>query len=440
MKERLFGIGDRVLKGFLSAGADQAIIIPSHVERLMVRFSNNKTTVVQNWSVMGIDALTLFGRKKVITRLEDLSEEGIRKCVERAVKSAPLVSDAETITDIEATRFPDRCSPQAIDPEVINDCVSASIGAALREGGERSAGVFNAEVRRVALLTSSGGEGYDERTAFELNVRAFAGEGSGQGLTCATEMRNLDAERAGGEAGRIAGMSKECARWSEGSYEVILGPIIFANLIERVGDASSAFSVEAGVSFLAQKIGEKVASEALTIEDDGSDPEGINSRTFDDEGVALRKTTLIDCGKMVTYLHNKSTAKRFGTTSTGNAGWVAPSPWNLKVSAGAMSMEEMIRETRSGVFVVSNWYTRFQNYATGDFSTICRDGTFLIDGGEVKGALRGVRISDNLPRILASIRQASSDRRWVRWWEVRTPSLVPAVLAPGVRLTKAQGS
>ncbi|MEM4657372.1 MAG: TldD/PmbA family protein [Candidatus Methanosuratincola sp.] len=440
MKERLFETGDTVRKGFLSMGADQVITIPSHVERLMVRFSNNRTTVVQNWSIMGIDALAVFGKKKVITRLEDLSEDGIRRGLERAVKSAPMVSDSETITDVESTKFPDRHSAQAIEPERINECINNCIGAAVKEGGERSAGIFNAEVRKIAILTSSGGEGYDERAAFELNVRAFAGDGSGQGLTCATDMRGLDAEGAGRQAGRIAKMSKESVQWSEGTYEVILGPIIFANLIERVGEASSAFSVEAGVSFLAGKLGERVASGMLTIEDDGSDPEGINSRTFDDEGVPVRKTTIIDGGRMTAYLHNKSTAKRFGANSTGNAGWVAPSPWNLKVSAGDLRMDEMISGMRRGVLVVSNWYTRFQNYATGDFSTICRDGTFLIEGGEVKGALRGVRISDNMLRIISAIRQVSSDRSWVRWWEVRTPSLVPAVVASGVMLTKAQGS
>lgn len=440
IKEKLFEIGDRVRKGFLSMGADQTIVIPSHIERLMVRFSNNKTTVVQNWSLMGIDALAVFGKKKVITRMEDLSEGGIERGLERAVKCAPMVSDSETITDVEATKFPDRRSDQAIDPERINDCISNCIDAAMKEGGERSAGIFNAEARKVAILTSSGGEGYDERSSFELNVRSFAGEGSGQGLTCATEMRALDADGAGRRAGMIARMSRERVQWSEGSYEVLLGPIIFANLIERVGDASSAFSVEAGVSFLSGKMGEKVAPEMVTIEDDGSDPNGLNSRTFDDECVPVRKTAIVAEGRMSAYLHNKSTAKRFGTISTGNAGWVAPSPWNLKVSAGDISMDEMISEMRRGVYVVSNWYTRFQNYATGDFSTICRDGTFLVEGGEVKGALRGVRISDNMLRILGSIRQVSSDRNWVRWWEVRTPALVPAVLASGVMLTKAQGS
>ncbi|MEJ5292780.1 MAG: TldD/PmbA family protein [Candidatus Methanosuratincola sp.] len=440
MKERLFEVGERVNRGFISMGADQAIVIPAYVERLMVRFSNNKTTVVQNWSLMAIDALAVFGKKKVITRLENLSEDGIRRGLERAVRSAPMVSDPETITDVEGTKFPDRHAAQTIEPERVNDCINSCIGAAIREGGERSAGIFNAEVRKSAILTSQGGEGYDERAAFELNVRAFAGDGSGQGLTCATDMRNLDAEGAGRQAGRIAKMSKDSIQWEGGTYDVILGPIIFANFMERVGEASSAFSVEAGVSFLAGKVGEKVASEMLTVEDDGSDPEGINSRTFDDEGVPVRKTTIIKGGRLVTYLHNKSTAKRFGTLSTGNAGWVAPSPWNLKVSAGDLRMDEMISGMSRGVYVVSNWYTRFQNYATGDFSTICRDGTFLIERGEVKGALRGVRISDNMPRILGAIRQASSERSWVHWWEVRTPTLVPAVLVSGVTLTKAQCS
>lgn len=440
MKEVLFEIGDKIMKGFLSMNADQVIALPSHAERLMVRFSNNKITVVQNWSLMGVDALAVFGKKRVITRFEDVSEEGIRKGIDRAVRSAQMAPDSEDITDVESKKFPDRPTSSRIDPEKINDSVTAGINSALSEGAERCAGVFTAEVRRSGLLTSSGGEGYDERGAYEFNVRAFSGEGSGQGLSCGASMGMIDPEGAGGEAGRIAKLSSSSMPWTEGRYDVILGPIITGNLVERVGDACSAFSVEAGVSFLAGKVGEAVFSEAISLEDDGTDPEGINSRSFDDEGVPTAKTRLIENGRLIGYLHNKSTAKRFGGKTTGNAGWISPSPWNLKLEGGRIPQDELVKEMRHGVLVVSNWYTRFQNYSTGEFSTICRDGTFLIENGEIKGAMRGARISDNLLRLFGAVSEVSSERSWVRWWEVRTPALVPAILARGVGITKAQGS
>ncbi|MDI9643745.1 MAG: TldD/PmbA family protein [Candidatus Verstraetearchaeota archaeon] len=440
MKGKLFEIGDRVLAGFLASKADHAIVLPSQAERLMVRFSNNRITVVQNWETTGIDVLAVFGRKAVITRFEDVSEEGIRKGIERAVKTVPMLAESDAANEPEGTKYPDRTTSETIDPERINDCVRCGITAALSEGAERCAGVFTAEVRRTGLITSAGGEGYDERAAFELNIRAFSGDGSGQGLTCRSNMGGLDPEKAGRDAGRIAHMSREAGQWSEGEYDLLLGPIILANLLERVGDASSAFIVEAGVSFLAGKVGQQVFSEGLTIEDDGTDPEGISSRSFDDEGIPTRKNLIVDSGKLVGYLHNKATAKRAGTSSTGNAGWLSPSPWNLKIAPGDISTEEMIGEMRRGVYIVSNWYTRFQNYSTGDFSTICRDGAFLVERGEIKYALRGVRISDNLPRILSSVKRIGAERSWIHWWEVRTPALVPPVEVAGAKLTKAQES
>jgi len=100
----------------------------------------------------------------------------------------------------------------------------------------------------------------------------------------------------------------------------------------------------------------------------------------------------------------------------------------------------MMEELGNGVYLVSNWYTRFQNFSTGDFSTISRDGAFLVKDGEVAGAIKGVRISDNLIRLFSAVDCVGSESGWIKWWEVRTPVKMPALISRGVNLTKAQGS
>ncbi|MFO7976905.1 MAG: metallopeptidase TldD-related protein [Candidatus Hydrogenedentota bacterium] len=105
--------------------------------------------------------------------------------------------------------------------------------------------------------------------------------------------------------------------------------------------------------------------------------------------------------------------------TTANAGLIAPHPWNVVVSPGDSSLEDMIREVDHGLLVTNVWYTRFQNYHTGDFSTIPRDAAITIDNGELGHAVTGIRISDSLPRLLTSITRLSRKQQQIHWWEAR---------------------
>ena len=97
-------------------------------------------------------------------------------------------------------------------------------------------------------------------------------------------------------------------------------------------------------------------------------------RVFDDEGTPTQSTKIIEGGVLTSYLHNLTTAKRFKTESTGNAGWIEPDAWNLEVGHGDSGYSEMVKEMKRGMSLTSNWYTRFTNYRTGEFSTVPRDG------------------------------------------------------------------
>lgn len=440
MRERLFSIGEGVLNTLLLKGAEGAIVLPVHKDRTMIRFTNNKITVVQSWSIIGVEFLCIFGRKRMIGRIEDISEGAIKSSVERAVMEAKLVpEDKEFVPLPEGSKYASRTISEEIEPERMSEGVRDAIDAALKEGAERASGVFTGEITRRCILSSKGTEGYDERPSFELNIRAFKGEASGQGLSCATSMNLINAKGAGEEAGSLVRDSGNFIGWSEGKYRILLGPIIAANLIEHLGEAASAFSVDTGLSCLGGKIGERLFSENLTVIDDGSCEEGLSSRIFDDEGIKTRKNLIVEKGVVKGYLHNLKTASKFRTESTGNAGWIMPSAWNLLVEGGDIKFEEALQEIKNGIYVVSNWYTRFQNYSLGDFSTICRDGIFLIENGKIKGSLKGVRISDNLVRLFSHISAVCEERKWVKWWEVRTPCFLPAMMADDVRITKAQG-
>ena len=136
-----------------------------------------------------------------------------------------------------------------------------------------------------------------------------------------------------------------------------------------------------------------------------------SNRIFDDEGFPVQENVFIDKGVLKTYLHNTSTAKIFKTETTGNAGLVQPYPWNIEMDPGGMGKNELFDQVKHGLYLTNTWYTRFQNYATGDFSTIPRDGIFLIENGEIKEPLREVSLSGNILNLLSKVENGTKEIR-----------------------------
>jgi len=189
-------------------------------------------------------------------------------------------------------------------------------------------------------------------------------------------------------------------------------------------------------SIFVDKLGQKVASDIVTLRDSPASY-SMGNRVFDDEGAPARENVIINKGVLKTFLHNTSTAKIFKTETTGNAGLIAPAGWNFEMGAGDISKDEMFRQVKHGLYLTNTWYTRFQNYATGDFSTIPRDGMFLIENGEIKESWKDIRLSDNALKMLNNIVGISKERQHVHWWiEAETPSLSPYILMKDVQMTR----
>ena len=79
---------------------------------------------------------------------------------------------------------------------------------------------------------------------------------------------------------------------------------------------------------------------------------------------------------------------------------------------------------RPTIYITSNWYLRFTNQLEGTFSTIPRDGMFLIEKGEISQPIQKLRIADNLLRMYANIEVLGKTARQVQWWEVETPMFI----------------
>ncbi len=423
---------------------DDAIALSARGTDSMIRFADNSATVVNRVEEAELTVYLAKEKRRAIASTSNLSAAAVKKFVEDLFKSMKGLPQAECaplpekVTKYSQSGGFDRKLEDV--EEKLPELAKVAIDSSLAAGGKRSAGVISAGKATVAILTSSGTTGSDSRTAITLNIRSFGeGEASGHGLSCASTLRMFDPAEAGKRAGEDANRMRLASEPDAGKYEVLLSPTVASNLVETVARAASAFSVDAGTSYLTGKLGKEVASTSFTLTDHGVTDGGLGGRAFDDEGSPTRTTRIIDQGVLGGYLHNLTTALKWKSETTGNAGLIAPHPWNLEVGEGDSSYEEMVKEMKNGIILTSNWYTRFKNYRTGEFSTVPRDGAFLVEGGEVTKPLKGMRAGDDLQRLLTSARLLSKKREWVQWWEVDTPTLCPWVLVDGVSITRAYG-
>ncbi|MCX8203752.1 MAG: TldD/PmbA family protein, partial [Nitrososphaeria archaeon] len=326
---------------------------------------------------------------------------------------------------------------KGIGREKLVDSVEAAVNAALSAGASRVAGSLVLTRTHRSLVTTGGVEAEAHKDTIELSVRAFLdGESSGQFAVGTGNLSEFDPEQVGREAGEVAKAAKDPKDVPEGNYDAVIGPMTSANLLEEVGSVASAFYVDSGMSFLAGLLGKEVSSRALTLVDDPTVPSAYGAEPFDEEGLPTRRTVIVDAGVLRSYLHNSATARKFETSSTGNAGLIVPQPFNLVVEGGTSPFSKLLSKLDRGIFVTNDWYLRYQDISRGDFSTITRDGLFLVRGGTIEHAVKGLRLSDNFPRLLRNVEEVSSEKFPIKWWEVETPVRAPYLLVRDVRFTR----
>jgi PmbA protein len=422
---------------------DDAVALAVYVRESMVRFANNSVTVANRIDETELMVYLVKDKRRAIANTSNLQDSNVTRFVKElfvSLKGLP----AEDFQPLPTKGAKYGVTSAGYDRKIeaageeIPGLAEEAISASLKAGGKRSAGVVTASDVSYSILASNGTKGTDERSSITLNIRSFSeGDASGHGLSCSSTMAGFDPGEAGRMAGEDAKKMRSAKEPEAGKYEVLFSPTVAANLIETVVNSSSAFSVDAGTSFLVDKLGKKVAADCLSITDHGKLRGGLGGRAFDDEGMPTRSTPVIQGGVLKGYLHNLTTARKWKTPTTGNAGIVSPHPWNVEVSAGDSTYDEMVKGIKRGVVLTSNWYTRFKNYRTGEFSTVPRDGAYLVENGKITKSLKGMRVSDELERLFTSVSALSKNRDWIEWWEVDTPTLCPWVLASGVSITRA---
>ena len=441
--ERLVEIAEKTVKLALKEKIDQAQVTAFLRDTALTRYANSQ--IHQNVaSKAGGVAIKAVKDKRIGTlRINSLEDEQIQKAVKNVVKIAGVTPPNK---DFKSLPVPQKWAhvrgvfdgeTAECSPDYRAQRVKETIEAAHLKSPKVKAvaGSFFTGSMAFAISNSLGVSAWAELSlasvATTVISRAGVSQGFGSWEQYSRRVKDLDAVEVATQAAEKSVRSINPIKVSPGEYEVVLSPLAVSILMSYLGYIGfSATPYQDGESFVKYHLNEQVFDEKLTVKDDARDPKSLFTVPVDGEGVPKRKTQLIEKGVVSesSVCHDSLTAGRERRQSTGHAvpsflelGYLRPMPINMMASPGDSSVEEMIEDTRRGVFVTRFHYTNPVEPTKAVLTGLTRDGTFLIEKGEISKPVMNLRYTDSMLSALRNIRLVGKELECVE--EVTVPAM-----------------
>ena len=301
---------------------------------------------------------------------------------------------------------------------------------------------------KFELMNSNGLDFSDKATYISgiINAESEIGETpvSGIGHACGRTFSNFSPEQIGKDAKTMCVESINPQKIDSDVYSIIFEPYSVGELLAFVVASNFNFKTfSEKKSCFSNSYEKEIAVKELNLVDDPHMPEGIGTKSIDDEGIKTNKQKLIENGVFKNTFSNLFDSYKEESKSTGNASRPGSpmgrssepipisSPHNLKIILGDYSQEEMIKETKHGLLVGRLWYTYAVNPIRGDFSCTARSGIRIIENGKIIGPGKSVRIIHSLPNMLKNISAIGNNQRNVIQW-ASLPSITPSLKAENI--------
>jgi len=428
-------LAEAVLRLAEADGATEAEVLVAGGDEALTRFANSEIHQNVAESDIRVNLRLARGRRIGVASSGRTDPEALRRLAETACRIAavaeetadwaglPTAGPAEPVAGAFATATADA------SPELRAAGVRAVIAAA-DAAGVGAFGSFSTGVETVAVATTAGIRAAEARTAARLlTVTMGPDDGTGYAEAAAVDATAIDAAAVGREAAEKARRSARPVDLPPGDYPVVLEEYAVADLLDNLGYVGfSGLAVEEERSFF--EPGKRVGSELVTIVDDARDPAGMPAG-FDYEGVPTRRVVMVEGGICREVVHDAATAARAGVPSTGH-GLPAPNPFgpfplHAAMAPGTTPRAELVRGLGRGLIVTRFHYTNVVHGKLAIITGMTRDGTFLVEDGEIVGPVRNLRFTQSYLDALAAVEAVSSGRRLLR-------GELGAVLVPAVRI------
>lgn len=411
-------LAEKLVRKSISLGADSSEVYLEKNRNLSVQVLNSEIETIEEASSQGAGIRVFVNGRMGFSHCNDLREKSLEDTISRAILFAKLTSPDENNILPDTPEVSE--TGELFDPDMAGIPMDKKIELAL-------------EMEDLAMsdprITKSSGAGYGESESeiFIANsngiLKSYRSSGCSMGVSVVAEKG--DQKNTGSEycsrvyfndlpsAEKIAGIASVRA-WElldpvmikTQSASVIFDPDVAASLLGGVITAVNGERVLQGASFLMEYLNKQIASQLLTITDDGTRRRSLGSAPFDGEGVPTLKNVLVANGILKSFIHNTKSAKRAGTKSTGNArrGGFTSLPeigtHSIYLNPGNHSTAEIIAATKRGLYLkdVTGYGI---DPVSGNFSGGASG--LWIENGEIAFPVKGVTIAGKGLDILASI-------------------------------------
>ena len=372
----------------------------------------------------------------------DFSAKGARAAAESAKEMAEVVAPDPMFAGLappapvqESANFDETTA--STSPTTRAEGVAALVGQC--DPGFTAAGAFETNSMEVALTNSEGQFCWAPSTLASITTVISGGDrGNGFAEVFGSHVSELDPEAIGKRAARKARDSQDPRDVEPGRYTVILEPSAVSTpvgFLAWIGFGGRMLAE--GRSCLSGKEGQMVAAPTISIFDDATSPLTLGT-PFDFEGVPRSRVDLIKDGVFLDGVYDMRTAKQAEKATTGHAlpppNPEGPFPLNLFLAPGDASLEEMIAATDRGLLITRFHYTNVVHPVESSITGMTRDGTFLIERGQVEGPVKNLRVTQSILEARANTTMISRETELASEFFF-SASRVPALMIEGFNFT-----
>lgn len=375
------------------------------------RFAVNSATTSGDTDNLTVAVNAHFGQRGGVATTNTLDDAGLERVVRAAEDIARLRPEdpeqqpfLEKQTYLEIKDGFDDATYNA-DAEMRARGIATTIDPA-RAKNLVAAGIFDNQGGFNARANTRGNFGFSEgsQASFTTTVRSADGQGSSWASAMSHRIRDIDAASVGARAIEKSVMSQNPVAIEPGKYTVILEANAIADLVSNMLFFFGARQADEGRSFLAKKgggnmLGEKLFGDGVNVYTDPNYP-GAPGAPFDGNGLPSRPMDFIRGGVVKNLNYTRYWAKKQEKEAT-------PFPTNLIIDGGKSSIDEMIASTDRGVLVTRLWYIRLVDPQSVLYTGLTRDGTFLIEKGRIKSAIKNFRFNETPVKMLNNVEMMS---------------------------------
>ncbi len=430
-------IGERAALALLGkalalSGAQETDVYLSSQDLALTRFANNAIHQNVSHSNLTLNIRAVEGRRLGRATTNDLTDEGLRRAVDAAGQNALLMPEDPDFLGLPEPASAARveawdettavCSPDTRARMVAAVCAQGAAANLTTSGACRTG------VQEVAVLSSKGMRAYHAGTFAGLIITTMSDTSAGWAKGGSWRVEDMDVDALAREAvGKaVAGLNPVAVE--PGEYTVVLDPYAVDDILEALSlYGMGGQSVQEGRSWMNEVLGSQAMSPSVTIWDDGASIHGW-PLPFDAEGMPRQRVDLVTGGVINSPVHNSYTAGKEGIASTGHQAYFVGPPVasNLFMAEGDASLEDMVRSTARGLYITRFFYTRLAHNRRCVMTGMTRDGTFLIENGEIAGPVKDLRFTQSYVDALAGVEAVGRESKLVLN-EVGFATRVPAL-------------